>query len=176
MCQLATADTWFRTCRTSSFCTAARQLARFQLTRRIARSLGDSWASCWKPQGEILPHWLFETFDTRCKDLSEWALRPTVINATGRQGPLFDTTLLYIAWSDATESMVTIRSPFCGYNTYTMRSDKGENLSRYSNKIESVSLCPYDHRLTNKAYLSAITEANISRSFHLQDGGKNQLA
>ena len=34
------------TCRTSSFCTVAWQLARFQLTRRIARSLGDSWASC----------------------------------------------------------------------------------------------------------------------------------
>ena len=29
-----------------SFCTVAWQLARFQLTRRIARSLGDSWASC----------------------------------------------------------------------------------------------------------------------------------
>jgi len=37
----------FRTCRTSSFCTVAWQLARFQLTRRIARSLGDSWASCF---------------------------------------------------------------------------------------------------------------------------------
>ena len=36
----------FRTCRTSSFCTVAWQLARFQLTRRIALSLGDSWASC----------------------------------------------------------------------------------------------------------------------------------
>jgi len=35
-----------RTWRTSSFCTVAWQLARFQLTRRIARSLGDSWASC----------------------------------------------------------------------------------------------------------------------------------
>jgi len=35
----------FRTSRTSSFCTVAWQLARFQLTRRIARSLGDSWAS-----------------------------------------------------------------------------------------------------------------------------------
>jgi len=30
----------------SSFCTVASQLAGFQLTRRIARSLGDSWASC----------------------------------------------------------------------------------------------------------------------------------
>ena len=35
-----------RTCRISSFCTVAWQLARFQLTRRIARSFGDSWASC----------------------------------------------------------------------------------------------------------------------------------
>jgi len=34
----------------SSFCTVAWQLARFQLTRRIARSLGDSGASC---------HWYF---------------------------------------------------------------------------------------------------------------------
>jgi len=38
----------FRTCRTSSFCTVGWQLARFQLTQRIARSLGDSWASCNK--------------------------------------------------------------------------------------------------------------------------------
>jgi len=36
----------FRTWRTGSFCTVAWQLARFQLTRRIVRSLGDSWASC----------------------------------------------------------------------------------------------------------------------------------
>ena len=35
-----------RTCRTSSFCTVAWQLARFQLTWRIARSLGDTGASC----------------------------------------------------------------------------------------------------------------------------------
>jgi len=35
----------FRTCRTSSFCIVSWQLARFQLTRRIARSIGDSWAS-----------------------------------------------------------------------------------------------------------------------------------
>ena len=43
--QLHTIDL-VRTCRISSFCTVAWQLARFQLTRRIARSLGDSWASC----------------------------------------------------------------------------------------------------------------------------------
>ena len=30
----------------SSFCTVAWHLAWFQLTRHIARSLGDSWASC----------------------------------------------------------------------------------------------------------------------------------
>ena len=41
---------------------------------------------------------------------------------------------------------------------------------------ESVSLrkCPYDKWLTDKAYLSAITVTNISQSFYLQDGGKNQ--
>jgi len=43
--QLHTIDL-VRTCHLSSFCTVAWQLARFQLTRRIARSLGDSWASC----------------------------------------------------------------------------------------------------------------------------------
>ena len=44
--QLHTIDL-VRTCRVSSFCTVAWQLARFQLTRRIARSLGDSGASCF---------------------------------------------------------------------------------------------------------------------------------
>jgi len=44
--QLHTIDL-VRTCRISSICTVAWQLARFQLTRRIARSLGDSWASCY---------------------------------------------------------------------------------------------------------------------------------
>ena len=39
--QLHTIDL-VRTCRISSFCTVAWQLARFKLTRRIARSLGDS--------------------------------------------------------------------------------------------------------------------------------------
>jgi len=34
---------------------------------------------------------------------------------------------------------------------------------------------PYDHRLTDKAYSSVITVTNISKSFYLQDGGKNQL-
>ena len=43
--QLHTIDL-VRTWRISSFCTVALQLARFQLTRRLARSLGDSWASC----------------------------------------------------------------------------------------------------------------------------------
>ena len=36
-----------RNCRISSVCSVAWQLARFQLTRSIARSLGDSWASCY---------------------------------------------------------------------------------------------------------------------------------
>jgi len=63
--------------------------------------------------------------------------------------------------------MVTIRSPFCGYNTITFVGLNVEDLSRYSNKIESVSLrkCSYDHRLTTKVFLSAITLTNISQEF-----------
>jgi len=69
-------------------------------------------------------------------------------------------------WSGVTESMVTIRSPFCEYNTTWCVQLNGEDLSRYSNKIELVSLrkCPYDHWLTNEAYLSAITVTNIYQS------------
>ena len=43
--QLHTIDL-VRICRISSFYTVGWQLARFQLTRRIARSIGDSSASC----------------------------------------------------------------------------------------------------------------------------------
>ena len=65
--QLHTIDL-VRTCRISSFCTVLWQLARFQLTRRIARSLGDSWASClllhveWP---EMPPYKLFLTYYVR---------------------------------------------------------------------------------------------------------------
>jgi len=43
----------------------------------------------------------------------------------------------------------------------------GEDLSFYSNKTDSDILrkCPYDHRLINKAYLSAVAVTNISQSF-----------
>jgi len=53
----------------------------------------------------------------------------------------------------------------------------GEDLSCYSNKMESISFrkCPHDHRLTSKAYLSAVAVSDIYRSFYLQDGDKNQL-
>ena len=50
-----------RSCRTSSFCTVAWQLARFQLTRCIARSLGDSWACCssdWVIAGNEYRYWV----------------------------------------------------------------------------------------------------------------------
>ena len=55
--QLHTIDL-VRTCRTSSFCTVAWQLTTFQLTRRIAWSLGDSWASCFNSRwvGSVTKH------------------------------------------------------------------------------------------------------------------------
>ena len=47
---------------------------------------------------------------------------------------------IYMGRSDVTESMVTIRSHFCGYETLSCVELNGEDLSCYSNKIESVSL------------------------------------
>ena len=87
--------------------------------------------------------------------------------------------LPWLIHSDVTDSMVTIRSPFCGYSTICVELN-GKDLSCYSNKIESVSLrkCPYNQWLSNKAlsdsfwilskaYLSTrpITVTNISKSF-----------
>ena len=85
---------------------------------------------------------------------------------------------LYIGWRNVTESMVTIRSPFCGYNTISCVELNGEDLSCYSYETESVSLrkCPYQHWLTSKAYLSAVTVTNIYQSFYLQVGGENRVA
>ena len=42
---------------------------------------------------------------------------------------------LYIGWNDVTESMVTIRSPFCGYNLAYWVELIGEDLPCYSNKF-----------------------------------------
>jgi len=47
-----------RTCRISSFCTVAWQLARLLLTIRIARSLGDSWASCYTDLSPCIRYWV----------------------------------------------------------------------------------------------------------------------
>ena len=67
---------------------------------------------------------------------------------------------------------MTPQSPWSRYNRHFVGITchyalSGEDLSFYSNKTESVSLrkCPYDHRLINKAYLSAATVTNISQSF-----------
>ena len=45
----------------------------------------------------------------------------------------------YTGCSDVTESVVTIRSPFCGYNTIQCVELNGGDLSCYSAKTESVS-------------------------------------
>jgi len=48
--------------------------------------------------------------------------------------------------------MVAIRSPFCRSTPSYCALLSGEDLSRYSNKIESVGLrkCPYKRYLTKK--------------------------
>ena len=59
------------------------------------------------------------------------------------------------------ESMATMRSPFCGYNTTWCVELYGEYLLCYSRNRK----CPYDRWLTNKAYLRAVITTNISQSF-----------
>jgi len=79
--QLHTIDL-VRTC-ISSFCTVAWQLARFQLTRRIARSLGDSWASC-----------IHKINNMTCEQLSRWedvVLDMKAGSTASRAFPLQDT-------------------------------------------------------------------------------------
>jgi len=70
--------------------------------------------------------------------------------------------LVHIGWNDVTESIITIRSPFCGYNTTQFVELNGENLSCHWNKTESVSLrkCPYDHWLTYEAYWKSLLHQN----------------
>jgi len=53
---------FFRTCRKSSFCTVVWQLARFQLTRYIARFLGDSRASCIFNRSKDMVCWKMYNF------------------------------------------------------------------------------------------------------------------
>jgi len=74
-------------------------------------------------------------------------------------------TLIYIVWSDVTESIAIL---WALHDMMHCCSDKNESVS--------LRKCPRDRWLTNRAYLSAIPATNISQSFYLQDGGKDQLA
>ena len=67
-----------------------------------------------------------------------------------------------------------LRSPFCGCNSAYYVELKGEHLWSYSHKIVSVSLpeCPYVNQLTNKAYLSDVTETTVAESFTLKMAAK----
>jgi len=53
----------------------------------------------------------------------------------------------------------------------------GEDLSRYSNKIESVGLrkCPYYRYLIEKVTSTDVRTANISQSVPPQNGGKQLI-
>jgi len=59
----------------------------------------------------------------------------------------------------------TMRSPFCRSTRRTVLLN-GEDLSRYSNKIESVGLriCPYCRYLIEKVTSTNVRTTNISRS------------
>jgi len=84
--QLHTIDS-VRTCRVSSFCTVAWQLARFQLTRRIARSLGDSGASCVR--GHASPWKTIRGKEIQCRSyhIITTTYRFTLVLSSGNSGP-----------------------------------------------------------------------------------------
>ena len=77
---------------------------------------------------------------------------------------------LYTGRSDVTASMVTIQSPLCGYNTAWCVELNGDDVSCYSNKIESfrpgLRKCPSLTCRQSVLILSVIAVTNInSRSF-----------
>jgi len=65
-----------------------------------------------------------------------------------------------VRWSDVTESVVMIRSPFCGHNTIQRVELNGEDLSCYSNNTELVSL-------RKKQFWSVITDLPTKRIWAL---------
>jgi len=158
-----------------------------QSLRLVLRLAARDKASCWQvgrysaaPSNEVCRLYVFTIFDiltavpgggTRCSgdedSTSTCMCHEIVLEPISFCHPDISYRPIYIKRSDVTESVVATRSPFCGYNTIQCVELNGENISCYSNKIESViwRKCSYDHWLTKKAYLSAITVTNISRSF-----------
>jgi len=53
---------------------------------------------------------------------------------------------------------------------------KGKDVWCYSDEMESVNLrkCPYDHQLTNKAYLGTVTITSIFQSFTCKMAAKTR--
>ena len=86
---------------------------------------------------------------------------------------------LYMGWSDVTESMATIRSPFCGYNVAKCVELTGEDLSRVI-QIKSNLLVNKNVRmiinLPTKKRISAISQWKTFIRVYPQDGGESLLA
>ena len=108
----------------------------------------------------------------RCLTQNQLALRRILyMSVTHRRTWLTD--VWWCATSQeagCTQGQVTSQSLWSRYGRHFVcitRHNALSYISCYSNKIESFNLrkCPYDHWLTNKAYLSATTVTNISKSF-----------
>ena len=86
-------------------------------------------------QSRYLPGWIQDSLailvdrSTKGTKLRVKKKQDTVYVGSGR---------VYTGWSDVTESVFTIRSPFCGYNSACCVELKGEDLWSYSHKTESV--------------------------------------
>jgi len=83
-----------------------------------------------------------------------------------------------IGWSDVTESMATIRSPFCGYIMSYCVEFSGEDFSCYLNSIQSVGftkMSVWSLACQQSVFQRYHTENHLSE-FYPQDGGESQLA
>jgi len=84
---------------------------------------------------------------------------------TARSHKQISHALIYIGWSDVTDSMVKIWSPFRGYNM-TMSGIKGQRfIVLFGHKL--------NHWLANKARNQDRSNKNFS-AFYLQNGGEKR--
>jgi len=147
----------FRTCRTSCFCTVAWQLARFQLTRHIARSLGDSRASCMSAETLMKPGGKLEHLSVA---YFLWNISAKIIKT---QRPILELQLhcrrsfLWHTMYNKTGRGKTFSRSFCRYmSTHSTVSYKFS--SAISEQIPYLENIAYKclHRQTNHAVASAV--------------------
>jgi len=90
---------------------------------------------------------------------------------------LIDTDTLHIGWSDVIHLWSQCDRHLVGQHVVLRVVKYGEDLSRYSNNIESVGLrkCPYYRYLIEKVTSTNVRTTNISQSLPPQNGEKQLI-